>query len=278
MAERRMLSKRITDTDEFIEMSASAQALYLHLVMSADDDGFSNQVSISMFKAHASVQDIETLQTKQYIYRFESGVIVIAQWRVSNAIRKDRYIPTIYENERSQLGVLDNGTYYRLPDGCQMVANLATQISVGKDSIEESSGYTTTFEYLSEEKLTIIKNEWNRQITTQSIRKLIISEDRAKKTMQCLTNCSFEEFLAVINSLDSQYYFKCTAEKGNKVSYDWFVKQENFIKVLEGNYKNPFSTTKKTASSRGDERQYTDEDFQNIEQAMTNQEISYGSL
>ena len=38
MADRRMLSKKITDHDNFISLSASAQALYMHLCMSADDE------------------------------------------------------------------------------------------------------------------------------------------------------------------------------------------------------------------------------------------------
>jgi len=94
MAEKRMLTKKVTDDDNFMSLSASAQALYLHLSMSADDDGFCNQVSLSMFKAHASVQDLEALLSKRYIYQFENGVIVIKHWKMANALRKDRYTPT----------------------------------------------------------------------------------------------------------------------------------------------------------------------------------------
>ena len=42
MAERRMFTKKITDSDAFIELSSSAQALYFHLNQGADDDGFNN--------------------------------------------------------------------------------------------------------------------------------------------------------------------------------------------------------------------------------------------
>ena len=61
MAERRMITKKVTDDENFFALSSSAQALYLHLSMSADDDGFCNQISVSMFKAHASVQDLQSL-------------------------------------------------------------------------------------------------------------------------------------------------------------------------------------------------------------------------
>ena len=139
MADRRMFTKKVTDDDNFMALSSSAQALYLHLSMSADDDGFCNQVSISMFKAHASVQDLEALLEKRYIYQFENGVIVIKHWRMANALRKDRYTPTAFQEELRQLQLKDNGSYTWLPDGCQLVAERLPQDSIGKNSIDNSS-------------------------------------------------------------------------------------------------------------------------------------------
>ena len=139
MAERRMFTKKVTDDDNFMALSSSAQALYLHLSMSADDDGFCNQVAISMFKAHASVQDLQTLLDKRYIYQFENGVIVIKHWRMANALRKDRYTPTAFQEELAQLGIKDNGAYTWLPDGCQMVAERLPQDRLGKGRVEEDS-------------------------------------------------------------------------------------------------------------------------------------------
>ena len=136
MADRRMFTKKVTDDDNFMALSSSAQALYLHLSMSADDDGFCNQVSISMFKAHDSVQDLEALLEKRYIYQFENGVIVIKHWRMANALRKDRYTPTAFQEELRQLQLKDNGSYTWLPDGCQMVADCLPQDSIDKDSID----------------------------------------------------------------------------------------------------------------------------------------------
>ena len=139
MAERRMFTKKVTDDDNFMALSSSAQALYLHLSMSADDDGFCNQVSISMFKAHASVQDLQALLEKRYIYQFENGVIVIKHWRMTNALRKDRYTPTAFQEELAHLDIKGNGAYTWLPSGCQVVAERLPQDRVGKDRSEEDS-------------------------------------------------------------------------------------------------------------------------------------------
>lgn len=143
MAERRMLTKKVTDDDKFMELSSAAQALYLHLSMNADDDGFCNQVSICMFRAHASVSDLESLLKNRYIYQFESGVIVIRHWRMANALRKDRYTPTIFQQELQQLALDDKNKAYILaeggwlPNGCHMVADCLPQDRIGKNSIDK---------------------------------------------------------------------------------------------------------------------------------------------
>ena len=139
-----MFTKKVTDDDNFMSLSASAQALYLHLSMSADDDGFCNQVSIAMFKAHASIQDLEALLSKRYIYQFENGVIVIKHWRMANALRKDRYTPTAFQEELKHLRLKDNGAYSMiqnnwLPDGCQEVAECLPQDRLDKDRLGKDS-------------------------------------------------------------------------------------------------------------------------------------------
>ncbi len=145
MADRRMLTRKVTDDDHFTDLSSSAQALYLHLTMSADDDGFCNQLSTAMFRSHASVQDLEALLEKRFLLQFDNGVIVIKHWRMANALRKDRYTPTAFQEELAKLTIKENGSYTMsedvvaswLPDGCQMVAERLPQASIGKDRIDK---------------------------------------------------------------------------------------------------------------------------------------------
>jgi hypothetical protein len=133
MAKKRMYSNEITDSDAFIELSSAAQALYFHLNQGADDDGFNNQIQLAMWKAHASIDDLKVLMAKNFIIRFEKGVIVIKHWRLHNTLRKDRYTPTNYQEEFRQLGIKDNGAYTL---GCQVVAN---GLPDGCPSIDKSS-------------------------------------------------------------------------------------------------------------------------------------------
>ena len=148
MAKKRMYSNAVTDSDAFIEMSSAAQALYFHLNQGADDDGFNNQIQLAMLKAHASTDDLKILMAKNFVIRFESGVIVIKHWRLHNTLRKDRYTPTNYQEELSLLGIKENGAYTlgcqvvaeRLPDGCHSIDKISKEeISVVEESIEEAA-------------------------------------------------------------------------------------------------------------------------------------------
>lgn len=151
MANGRMFSRFVIDQDCFLSLQPAAQALYLHLAMSADDDGFTNQIYLSKIKAHAGAEDLQALIDNGFIYLFGS-VAVIIHWRTSNAIRKDRYRETVYKAELSHLE-LQNGKYILkdgcqmvaswLPDGCQMVASSEPQLvevnKVNKDNINNMS-------------------------------------------------------------------------------------------------------------------------------------------
>lgn len=111
MPEKRMMSKKIVDSDPFLEMPLSAQALYLHLLVRADDDGFVNNPKKIIRCIGASQEDFKVLVEKRFILCFESGVIVIKHWRIHNYIKKDRYHETQYIEEKSRLKIKENGAY-----------------------------------------------------------------------------------------------------------------------------------------------------------------------
>lgn len=113
MAEKRMFSNRVIDTDEFLEMPATAQMLYFHLSMNADDDGFVGKPKTIMRMCRASQDDLTVLLGKQFVISFDTGVIVIRHWKIHNYIRKDMYHPTIYEKEKEMLS-LDKSDAYSL--------------------------------------------------------------------------------------------------------------------------------------------------------------------
>ncbi|GDZ85351.1 conserved phage C-terminal domain-containing protein [Leuconostoc citreum] len=136
MAQRRMFSKKVTDTDTFLDMPLSTQALYFHLNMHADDDGFIDNTKTIQRMIGSSDDDRKLLVAKQFIIPFENGLVVIKDWRVHNYIQGDRYHKTQYINEKSQLVVEENNMYTKR---VQEVSNMDTQVRLGKDRLGKVS-------------------------------------------------------------------------------------------------------------------------------------------
>ena len=91
MAERRMMSKKIIDTDNFLDMPQSTQCLYFHLLLRADDDGFIQSPKSIMRITGCKEDDLKLLIAKRFVIGFETGVIVIRHWRIHNYVQSDRY-------------------------------------------------------------------------------------------------------------------------------------------------------------------------------------------
>lgn len=248
MAERRMFTRKVTDDDNFMSLSSSAQALYLHLSMSADDDGFSNQVSVSMFKAHASLQDLEALLQKRFIYQFDNGVIVIKHWRMANALRKDRYKPTAFQEELAKLDIKENGSYTWLPNGCQMVAERLPQDRLGKDRIEynnktdskESVCRTQSDKSkVKSQDIQQVIDTWNAlsvDVGLQTILRMSASSQRYKMTAKRIAEYGTANVVSTIESIRHSRFLQGDNNRNWIITFDWFIKPNNYPKVADGNY------------------------------------------
>ena len=130
MAQKRMFSLSVVDTDKFLEMPISSRLLYYELGMRADDDGFVNNWKKILLFTGLKEDDMKVLISKQFVIPFESGVIVIRHWRLNNYLQKDRTKPTIYQEELAQLDI-DNNNVYNLYTDCIH--------SIDKNSIDKNS-------------------------------------------------------------------------------------------------------------------------------------------
>lgn len=145
MANRRMFSLDVVGTDKFLELPVTAQCLYFHLGMRADDDGFISSPKQILKMLSCTNGDMKILAANGYIIPFESGIIVIRHWKQNNYIQSDRYKKTRYIEEKSMLGISDGE--YSLDESCiQSVSSLETQVRLGKDSIVKDSINTISSE------------------------------------------------------------------------------------------------------------------------------------
>ena len=120
-----MFAKEVISSDVFLDLPARAQALYIQLCMYSDDEGFLGNPTSIVRAAGRTTSDLKILESSGYIHRFPSGVLVIMDWQKNNAIRKDRFTPTVHKEEREQLGITTQNRYF-LTTTCQPSDNQLT--------------------------------------------------------------------------------------------------------------------------------------------------------
>lgn len=111
MAKRRMISTEVFETDLFNDLPTSAQSLYTHYLLHADDDGMIGNPKLLRRMYGANEDDLKILIAKNYLIPFPDGVVAITHWKQMNNIRKDRYTSTIYKDDYQLLQLNDENVY-----------------------------------------------------------------------------------------------------------------------------------------------------------------------
>lgn len=142
MSERRMFSRTVLESDSFIELSTTAQILYIYLCLSADDDGAVSNPKTVARTVCSDIRDMDELVSTGFIIAFDSGIVIICHWRVHNKIQKDRYKPTMYKTEFAKLKL--DGNVYRLAATLDTtcthnVSDPDSQDSIGKGRVDKES-------------------------------------------------------------------------------------------------------------------------------------------
>lgn len=249
-----MFAKTIIDSDAFLDMPLSAQCLYFHLSMRADDDGFVNNPKKLQRMIGASDDDCRLLALKKFIIAFESGVIVIKHWKIHNYIRKDTYNETNYKFEKSLLSIDENNAYtqennvdvtHSLRDCNSSVDGSLTQDRIGKDRLVKDSINTTISNDIVCQTETVrldikpIVDDWNslsQDTAIKPISKMQINSKRYQMLNARIKEYSIDDILKAIDNIRHSEFLKGNNNKGWIITFEWFVRPNNFPKVLEDNY------------------------------------------
>lgn len=254
MAQKRMFTMKIVDSDAFLEMPLSTQCLYFHLNMRADDDGFIGNTKRIMKIIGASEDDLRLLIVKRFVLTFEDGVIVIKHWRMHNTLSRDRYAETSYTDEKKMLLLKDNGSYSLTGgnpiDDTRLIerSGRQTQQRRNKDATKTHSDKDIDKE--KDNKLIVSKDticqtdvrrvieEWNKlqEVGINPIRDIKPSSKRCQLLKGRIREYGIDEVLNAINNVRNSDFLRGENNRGWMITFDWFVKPNNFLKTLEGNY------------------------------------------
>ncbi len=149
MANRRMLSKFVFENDDFLDMPAESQALYAHLVINADDDGFIDHPNAIRRMTGFSIDSLKLLIAKGFLLPFSDSLVVVAHWEMQNHIQPSKKTPTVYTGQKEMLTIDEQGIYRKLSDNFrrnagEIPADSMTLSGTLTDNNQINSGYNNT--------------------------------------------------------------------------------------------------------------------------------------
>lgn len=250
MANKRMFNMKICDSDAFLDMPLSTQALYFHLNMRADDDGFVGNPKRIQRTIGASEDDLKLLILKRFVLLFEDGVIVIKHWKMHNCIQSDRYHPTVYQDEMKMLYEKSNKAYTLDASKSKCIQNDSKMIPcmetkcIQNDSSD--SGLDSGLDLdLEKEK---DREESKKKIDYQQIADMYnetcvsfpkvtkLSENRKKAIRARLRVYTIEDFKQLFEMAEASSFLKGQNTRNWSANFDWLINDNNMAKTLDGNY------------------------------------------
>ena len=269
MANKRMFTMKIVDTDAFLDMPLSTQCLYFHLNMRADDDGFIGNPKRIEKIIGANDDDLKLLIAKRFVILFDDGVIVIKHWRMHNTLSRDRYIETSYTDEKKKLLLKDNGSYSltngnsiddtkliersnrqtqkrRKTDeqkthsdkdiGLDKDLELDLDTELDKDKEKDINDLIVSKDTIRQTDVQRIIDEWNtlEEFGINPVKRMTPKREQAVKAR--IRQNHMDDILEAIENIRHSSFLQGQNKEGWMITFDWFLKPGNFAKVFEGNY------------------------------------------
>jgi len=269
LANKRMFTMKIVDTDAFLDMPLSTQCLYFHLNMRADDDGFIGNPKRIEKIIGANDDDLKLLIAKRFVILFDDGVIVIKHWRMHNTLSRDRYIETSYTDEKKKLLLKDNGSYSLTNgnsiDDTKLIerSNRQTQkrrkiderkthsdkdigldkdleldldTELDKDKEKDINDLIVSKDTIRQTDVQRIIDEWNtlEEFGINPVKRMTSKREQAVKAR--IRQNHMDDILEAIENIRHSSFLQGQNKEGWMITFDWFLKPGNFAKVFEGNY------------------------------------------
>lgn len=244
MANRRMFAKTIIDSDDFLDMPLSTQALYFHLSMRADDDGFINNSKKISRMIGASSDEMTVLIGKKFVIAFDDGIIVIKHWRMHNYIQKDRYTPTVYKEKMELLGIKENNGYTLDTERIQNGNTGKVRLGKSKVRLEE------------EKELEIGKRKTKAQIFSEDLNQLFLELNVTDNIQEALKD--FVDHRKEIKSPMTIRSVKMMYKKLCEMTMDENTQMEILEQSIANGWKGIFDLKNNGGSSTGNSNIFMD--------------------
>lgn len=250
MADKRMFARSVLISGIFPELSHGAQVLYIAMNMQADDDGFIGNFKQVARQFRCTGKHIRELIDAGLLYEFSTGPLVVVHWRVHNWKKMDRYTPTIFQEEYSQL-VGKARMPYALPTfGGESAAQkrieknriekkrkeerrgeektAADQVGSAED-VSSSSSSDSDYEHM------VLEAYQNHCAKLMACRYL---DENIRKQIQCLQQKGWtaESLENAFRLAGESTFLQGENARGWKADLHWLTQEDNLQKVCAGKY------------------------------------------
>jgi len=247
MARKRMFDNDIINQDSFLDLPTESKALYFLLGMEADDEGFVTPKRV--MRLHNIAEDnLKVLIAKNYVVQFESGVVVITDWKRNNYLDKNKIKPTIYVDEKKMLSYDETKQQYalnsvttrvkpKLNQSLTKVNQKLTQYSIEEYSIEENR-----IEENSIEKEKIKKEKRNELIELYNLyctnlpKAQKLTDKRNKAIDKFKKEFTDEQIKDIFIIANKSPFLTGENDRGWKADIDFILRTDKAIGILEGKY------------------------------------------
>lgn len=253
MAQKRMFSKEVVRSDEFLDLPTTSQLLYFHFGMIADDDGIVASVDRELrYLGVGSKDDLKIMIDKGFIAVTSDGkIIFITDWLKNNNLRNDRYNRTNFAEARQELeaqGYKFKGKNFGIPTG---IPTDTEEISIN-DSLNEETSKNKGLEHgipVVNQSATPDKEQDKDKDLGKGLGKV---KNKDKEESQTDSGSLFIEYFSNFLNLSKKNiqrraltlkeFIKLTsfereqAAKASKVYHDWYLNTGNDVKYSVNSY------------------------------------------
>lgn len=119
------------------------------------------------------------------------------------------------------------------------------ELDIDKEEDKERDIITVSKDTVSSSKLQPIIDSWNT-LGLKTLRDIKVGTKRYEQTMARIKQYGMQDILDAIDNITKSSFLKGQNKQGWTIVYDWFIKPNNFIKVLEGNYDDKAQSTEQS--------------------------------
>lgn len=182
------------------------------------------------------------------------GVITIPNWgkhqNLDQMENRKEYMRTYMQEYRAKQRALTAGGANCKPNSKPNVSK--ADIDIEEDSEEESNINTTSNDVVRNTDIQKIADAWN-SLGLSKVSKIVPATNRYKLLKARIKEYGVDSILEAIEKIKASDFLMGRTGDGWTITFDWFIKPNNFPKVLDGNYQN------KTGGKKGGRKEIVPE-------------------